>query len=66
MVESSVAAVSFDYDFVLLLVLIDRLKVRLMNLSLSSSLCMSNRSNMPSGDSRVEHLAFGFESLQIK
>jgi hypothetical protein len=65
-VEESSVGVSFDYDFVLLLLLVERLNVRLMNLSFSSSLCISNSSKEPSGDSRVELLAFGFDILQIK
>jgi hypothetical protein len=66
-VESSVADVSFDYDLVFaLFMLLDRLNVRLMNLSLRSSLCISKSNNDPSGDSRVELLAFGLDILQIK
>ena len=63
-VEDESSVVNFDCDFVL--ALLDRLNVRLMNLSLSSSLCMSNSIKEPSSDCRVELLAFGLDILQIK
>ena len=63
-VEDESSVVNFDCDFVL--ALLDRLNVRLMNLSLSSSLCMSKSIKEPSSDCSVELLAFGLDILQIK
>ena len=63
-VEEESSVVNFDCDFVL--ALLDRLNVRFMNLSLSSSLCMSKSIKEPSSDCSVELLAFGLDILQIK